>query len=126
MTRTLFPALRSGSVLAMLAAGLAVEAPSRVIENNGQAMPKGAQRAIRDARSTGKDHSRKAAEELVRISNQTLVVAHLHPRWLRQMVERAMDLGAEVTLADVDAMRAAGPDCDPVLYFGQRLVVARG
>lgn len=99
----------NATVAAALLAGASAPGP-RVIENRGQALPKGAMKAASGGRRERKDRDRAAAMDLQRISNQTLVVAHLHPRWLRRAVEEAMDLGAVVTHRDVDAIRAADPD----------------
>lgn len=107
MVRTAFPAMSRAAVVAALAGHPAGPGPN-VIENRGQAMPKGARRAIED-RAHAKAVSRAAAQELIGISNQTLVVAHLHPRWLRKAVEDMMDTGANVTLADVQTLRDLGP-----------------
>lgn len=102
--------LIAGAGLAALSTGR--EASLGVIENRGQAMPEDARRAVMgpDARRDRKDRKRDAALELVRMSNETLVVAHLHPRWLRQAVDDMMDAGANVTHGIVNHLREQGPE----------------
>jgi hypothetical protein len=91
-----------------LAAGTEPLFGSRVVENRGQAMPKGAQRAISGSRGERKAKTRAAANELAVISQKTLDVSHLHPRWLRELVLRALGAGQEVTQEDVGRWRAQG------------------
>jgi hypothetical protein len=119
MSRSRALTVAAGAAYAALAATIAsrdMAATSRMIENRGQAMPKGAQRAIRDSREDRKASKRAAAAELVRISNQTLVVSHLHPRWLRECVSDMMAAGANIDMASVDMLRDAGPE-------GARMIV---
>lgn len=103
-----FSALTKASVLAMMAAA-ATPGP-RVIENRGQAMPKGALKAAQGSRQDRRASTKAAAQELVGMSNQTLVVAHLHPRWLREAVEALMDKGALIDMAWVESLKAGGPE----------------
>lgn len=103
--RTSFDAIDRASIAAMLAAA---QPGPRVIENRGQALPKGALKAAQGSRTDRRASAKAAAAELVGMSNQTLVVAHLHPRWLRELVNAAMDAGQAVTMADVDRWRAQG------------------
>lgn len=114
--------LIAGASLAALSMGR--EASLGVIENRGQAMPEDARRAVMgpDARRDRKDRKKTAAQELVRMSNETLVVAHLQPRWLRQAVLDMMDAGAVITHAAVDHLRAQGPEAARMVveaYRGQ-------
>jgi len=106
MSRMFFGGLSSASVAAMLAEAAA---QPRVIHNDGQAMPKGALQAAKGSRRDRRDKTKAAAQELVAVSNATVVVAHLHPRWLRQAVEGLMDKGAEIDMAWVEQLRALGP-----------------
>lgn len=82
----------------------------RVIENRGQALPKGALKAAQGSRQDRRASTKAAAQELVSMSNQTLVVAHLHPRWLRQAVNALMDKGAHIDMAWVEQLKALGPE----------------
>lgn len=105
--RTHFSSLTAATVVAMMAAAAA---QPRVIENRGQALPKGARIASQANRRERMAKTRAAAQELVGISNQTVVVAHLHPRWLRRAVEGLMDKGAEIDMAWVERLKADGPE----------------
>lgn len=98
---------------AALIAGAAVTTEPtgpNVIRNRGNdALPRDALRAVDPTRAR-KQRARAAAQELVAVSNATLVVAHLHPRWLRQAVEVCMDDGAHVDAAFIERLRALGPE----------------
>lgn len=52
---------------------------------------------------------RAAADALVEISREQLVLGYIHPRWLRAEVERLMNAGQDVTREDVERMRKDGP-----------------
>lgn len=108
MPKMIFPALAAGSIAAMLAAAGRNIAP-QVIENRGQAMPKGAQRAVQTSRPERHRMKKEAALELMDMSRKTLVVAHLHPRWLRRCVEELMGMGAVLTAQDVEDLRNHKP-----------------
>ena len=83
-------------------------APAHVIENRGQAMPKGARLAIAGSRAERKAKIRAATNELVEIGQRTLVVSHLHPRWLRELVGEALTAGAALDEATVTTWRNGG------------------
>lgn len=111
MTRSAFRALSTGTVYAMLAAqALAVDqGEPRVIHNDGQAMPKGALRSVQGSRTDRRSLKREAALELMDMSRKTLVVTHLHPRWLRQCVIDLMAAGANIDMAAVELLKSYGP-----------------
>lgn len=81
----------------------------KVIENQGQAMPKGAMRAAMGSRSERRARVKAAAMDLMDVSRRTLVVAHLHPRWLRQRVEEAMGRGVILSEDGIARLRRLGP-----------------
>ena len=88
-------------------------AGGRVIANKGQAMPKGAQRAIQGTRAERKAQAKAAGHDLMALGRddgkERIIVAHLQPRWLRKAVETLMDKGAEIDEAWIDRLRAKGP-----------------
>lgn len=51
---------------------------------------------------------RAAVNDLVRASQASLVLAHIHPRWLRERVATVIDAGHDVTEADIARWRAEG------------------
>lgn len=51
---------------------------------------------------------RAAVNDLVRASQASLVLAHIHPRWLRERVAATIDAGHDVTEADIARWRAEG------------------
>jgi len=75
----------------------------------------GVQRIIRDqdrvksAKAQVRQSTRRAANALVSLGQRQLVLAHLQPRWLRQMVEAKLGAGEDVTFEDVTELRKAGP-----------------
>lgn len=85
----------------------------RVIANKGQAMPKGAQRAIQGTRAGRKAQAKAAGHDLMALGmddgRERVVVSHLQPRWLRKAVETLMDKGATVDEDWIDRLRAKGP-----------------
>lgn len=106
--------------VAMIASG-ALEAHSdeerelkrlgKVYRNNGQAMPRGARIAAgaeQKDRGAAKRATRKAVADLVDATGRTIVLSHVHPRWLRGYVEMAMEMGQRVTEADISRWRAEG------------------
>lgn len=105
--RTHFSSLTAATVVAMMAAAAA---QPRVIENRGQALPKGARIASQANRRDRHKMKHEAALELMDMSRKTVVVAHLHPRWLRRAVEGLMDKGAEIDMARVERLKADGPE----------------
>lgn len=106
----------AASVAAHLTAQEPNQLPGRVVENRGQAMPKGARRAVQASRTDRHRMKREAALELMDMSRRTLVVTHLHPRWLRECVSDMMAAGANIDMTAVDMLREAGPE-------GARMVV---
>jgi hypothetical protein len=82
---------------------------AKVIENRGQAMPKGAQRAVRGSRHDARTRAKGATAELVGASQGQIVLGHIHPRWLRAEVTELLDLGLYVDLAIMGSMRDEGP-----------------
>lgn len=80
----------------------------QVTKNTGQAMPRGARIAAgaeQRNRGEAKRATRRAVGDLVDATQRTVVLAHIHPRWLREMANRAMDLGERVTQDDIDRWR---------------------
>lgn len=67
------------------------------------------QRRAAQAKRQMKISRRNAANALVEVSQEQLVLGYIHPRWLRTEVERLMDAGQDVTREDVDRMRKEGP-----------------
>lgn len=106
--RTAFAVLSAATVVAMM--NDAARPQPGVIENRGQAMPKGALKAAQGSRQDRRKSTKAAAQELVGMSNQTLVVSHLHPRWLRDAVNGLMDKGANVDWAWVETLKSGGPE----------------
>lgn len=83
----------------------------KVYRNNGQAMPRGARIAAgaeQKDRGAAKRATRKAVADLVDATGRTIVLSHVHPRWLRGYVEMAMEMGQRVTEADISRWRAEG------------------
>jgi hypothetical protein len=103
-------AISAGSALA-LAAGIsaAFARPGELVGAQGLAEVARQNQAAKAQRSKGKALARRAVSELVRASQNTIVLEHLHPRWLRNAVTARLDAGEAITQADVDQMRAAGP-----------------
>lgn len=76
-----------------------------VIENKGQAMPKGAARAAQAPRAHRKASTRAAYLELTAVAQHTVVLNHIHPRWVRDVVAGRMLLGVDVTADDIAIIR---------------------
>lgn len=81
-----------------------------VVENKGQAMPKGAIAAARGSRADRKVRAKAAGLELMAADRMTLDVSRLHPRWLRAVVSDMLDAGAQITPTEVEVLRAHGPE----------------
>jgi hypothetical protein len=47
--------------------------------------------------------------DIVRGSQAELVLGHIHPRWLREEVNRRLDAGEDITEERVEQLRALGP-----------------
>jgi hypothetical protein len=47
--------------------------------------------------------------DLVRASQQQIVLGHIHPRWLRAEVERRLDRGEDIDAERIEQLRAMGP-----------------
>jgi hypothetical protein len=98
--------LASASLLAAAAArrddGL------QVIENRGQAMPKGAARAVRPPRAHRRASAAAASRELMGVQQGHIILGHIHPRWLRAEVEAKLDAGEDVDMTWIAERRARG------------------
>lgn len=51
----------------------------------------------------------RAAAEIQAVAEHTVVLAHIHPRWLRREVEALLDAGQDVDNQDIARIRAQGP-----------------
>lgn len=67
------------------------------------------QAAVGERKRALRQSARDASNVLVEMGNRHLVLGHIHPRWLRQEVERRLDLGEDVDGARLAELRAAGP-----------------
>jgi hypothetical protein len=84
----------------------------QVTKNTGQAMPRGARIAAgaeQRNRGQAKRKTRKAAADLVDATGRTIVLGHIHPRWLRRQAERMMDAGFRVTSEVIEGLRKEPP-----------------
>lgn len=60
------------------------------------------------AKRQGKSSLAAAVRDLVTVSQRTVVLNHIHPRWLRAEVERRLDLGEPVDQERIEQLRALG------------------
>lgn len=66
------------------------------------------QAAAQNMRGQVRRSARAATDVLVKASNASVVLCHIHPRWLREEVARRLDAGEDVDEARIAELRAAG------------------
>lgn len=111
--RNHYPPHRPGRMSLMLAAVSAVamtlsKLADELVGTKGVDKIAADQRRATQAKRQVKVSRRAAANALVEVSQEQLVLGYIHPRWLRAEVERLMDAGQDVTREDVDRMRKEG------------------
>lgn len=72
--------------------------PAELIIRSGDRVTRGQKKRL----------GRAAYDDLVDLGQRTIVLGHIHPRWLRAEVERRLDAGENMNAERVEQLRALG------------------